>query len=236
MKTFGSSSLGERDGLLVAVVDAGEHHVLDEDEPALGGVEAHAGGEHVGERVAVVDGHELRAQRRVGGVQREREADRHVGLREAVDAGDPADRRDRGAAVRDADVGQPPAGGEHVVEVHHRLAHAHEDGVVDGLDAAEVQRLVEDLRRRQVAAELHRARRAERAGQRAARLRGQAQRAAAVAIAHQTGLDRAPVGGVEERLDGAVAGVRLVDDRQRRVRHRAASRARSAAGRSVIAS
>ena len=34
---------------------------------------------------------------------------------------------------------------EHGVEVHHRLAHAHEDDVVDRLDAAEVERLVEDL-------------------------------------------------------------------------------------------
>ena len=63
-----------------------------------------------------------------------------------------------GAAVADAHVGQPLAGAEHVVEVHQRLAHAHEDEVVDVLDAAEVQHLVEDLRRRQVAAELHRAR------------------------------------------------------------------------------
>ena len=50
-------------------------------------------------------------------------------------------------------VGQPLAGAEHGVEVHHRLAHAHEHAVVDGLDAAEVQRLVEDLRGGQVAAE-----------------------------------------------------------------------------------
>ena len=31
LNIFGSSTRGERDGLLVAVVDAGEHHVLDED-------------------------------------------------------------------------------------------------------------------------------------------------------------------------------------------------------------
>ena len=73
------------------------------------------------------------------------------------------------------------------------------------LDAAEVQRLVEDLGRRQVAAELHRAGRAERAGQRAARLRGQAQRAAPVAVAHQHRLDRPAVVRVEQRLDRAVA-------------------------------
>ena len=89
---------------------------------------------------------------------------------------------------------------EHAVEVHHRLAHAHEHEVVDRLDAAEVQHLVEDLRGGQVAAELHRPGGAERAGQRAARLRGDADRAAAVAVAHQHRLDRPPVVGVEQRL------------------------------------
>ena len=52
--------------------------------------------------------------------------------RQALDARDPADGRDRRAAVGDPEVGQALAGGEHVVEVHHRLAHAHEDAVVDG--------------------------------------------------------------------------------------------------------
>ena len=58
--------------------------------------------------------------------------------------------------MRDAEVRQAPRGLEHRVEVQHRLAHAHEDEVVDRLDAAEVERLVEDLARGQVAAELHR--------------------------------------------------------------------------------
>ncbi len=48
------------------------------------------------------------------------------------------------------------------------------------------------------------------AGQRAARLRGEAQRAPAVAVGHQNGLDRPAVGGPEQRLDRTVAGVRLV--------------------------
>ena len=38
-----------------------------------------------------------------------------------------------------------------LVEVQHRLAHAHEDGVVDRLDAPEVKCLVEDLPGREVA-------------------------------------------------------------------------------------
>jgi len=49
--------------------------------------------------------------------------------------------------VRDPDVREALAGGEHVVEVHERLTHAHEDGVVHRLAAAEVERLVEDLGR-----------------------------------------------------------------------------------------
>ena len=102
------------------------------------------------------------------------------------------------------------------------------------LDAAEVQHLVEDLGRGQVAAELHRAGGAERARQRAAGLRGDADRAAPVAVAHQHGLDGAAVVGVEERLDGAVGGVRLADERQRgeRDRRRPAARAARPAGRS----
>ena len=62
------------------------------------------------------------------------------------------------------------------------------------LDAAEVQDLVEDLRGGQVAAEPHRAGGAERAGERAAGLRGDADGAPPVAVAHQHGLDRAAVG------------------------------------------
>ena len=103
--------------------------------------------------------------------------------------------------------------------------------------AAEVQRLVEDLVGAEVAAELHLPGGAEGAGQRAARLRGDADRAAAVAVAHQHRLDRPPVGGVEERLDGAVVGLRL-GLRAERVESgtAASSRSRSAAGRLVISS
>ena len=111
--------------------------------------------------------------------------------------------------------GSRRAASEHVVEVHQRLAHAHEHEVVDRLDAAEVQDLVEDLGRGQVAAELHLPGGAERARERAAGLRGDADRAAAVAVAHQDGLDGAAVVGVEERLDGAVGGVRLADELER---------------------
>ena len=76
----------------------------------------------------------------------------------------------------------------------------------------------------QVAPELHLAGGAERAGERAARLRGDAERAAAVAVAHQHRLERAAVGGAHQRLDRAVARVGLVLDGQRRERHRLGQR------------
>ena len=64
---------GQGDRLLAAIVDAAEHQVLDVDAPASRGAPPPAGFEHVGERIAVVDRHQLRAQRVVGGMQRERQ-------------------------------------------------------------------------------------------------------------------------------------------------------------------
>ena len=199
------------------------------------GVVALARGEDVLERIAVVDRHDLRAQRVLGGVQREREPDRHVGLRQPVDAGRPADGRDRRAAVGDADVRQPPRRREHVVEVHHRLAHPHEHEVVDRLDAAgsaapgrgspSAVRLRPNFIE-PVAQNVH--------------VSGQPDceetqiGAAPVAVAHQHGLDRPAVAGVEQRLDGAVGGVRLVDQptARRTAPRRRAGRAAPRAGRS----
>ena len=114
--------------------------------------------------------------------------------------------------MRDPEVGQAARGLDDVLEVQHRLAHAHEDAVVDGLDAAEVQRLVEDLGGGEVAPEAHRAGRAERAGERAAGLGGDADRAAPVAVAHQHRLDRVAVVGAEERLDRPVLRLGLCSE------------------------
>ena len=134
---------------------------------------------------------------------------RDLALGQPFDPGHPADRRDRGAAVGDAEVGQGRAGLEDGVDIHHRLPHPHEDDVVDRFDAAEVERLVEDLVGAEVAAELHLAGGAEGAGQRASRLGGEADRAAAVAVAHQHRLERPAVGGCEEGLHGPVVGFGL---------------------------
>src|SRR5439155_14293511 len=80
----------------------------------------------------------------------------------------------------------------------------HEDAMVDGLGAAEMERLVEDLRRRQISPKTHLARGAERAREGAAALRGDADRAPTVPEPHQYGLDGMPVPGSKQRLDRAV--------------------------------
>jgi len=79
-------------------------------------------------------------------------------------------RPGKGLAVGDAEIGQPLARSEHRIEVQQRLAHAHEDAVVDRLGPPEVKRLVHDLRCAEVAGEAHRAGCAERARQGTARL------------------------------------------------------------------
>jgi hypothetical protein len=206
---------GQRDRLLVAVVHAVEHQVLHEHLAPAALVPAQAAVEHLSERVPPVHRHQLGAQRLVGGVHRQRQPHGWALARHALDARKPPDRGDSRIRRRDADVGQPLAGGEHRVQVHERLAHAHEDGVVDRLPAAEVERLVHDLGGREVAPEAHPPGGAERAGQRTARLARQAERAAPVAVAHQHGLNRPTVAGLEQRLLRAVAGERLADRAQR---------------------
>ena len=90
---------------------------------------------------------------------------------------------------------------------------------VTALRAAEVERLVEDLGGGEVAAEAHPAGRAEGAGERAARLARQAERAAPVAVAHQHRLERARVVRAEQRLARAVRGHRLALELERGQRH-----------------
>jgi hypothetical protein len=92
--------------------------------------------------------------------------------------------------------------------------------MVHRLAPAEMECLVDDLGRRQIPAEAHRASRAERAGQRAAGLRREAQRATAVLVAHEDGLHRMALRRTEERLHGAVASFAFRDDLERRERHR----------------
>jgi hypothetical protein len=153
-------------------------------------------------------------------VQGKREADRLLDLvDEPAEARQPADRRHRRPPVRNAEVRQCARRLDHGVEVEHRLAHSHEHGVVGRLDSAEVERLVEDLGRRQVPPEPHLSGGAERAGQRAARLGREAERPAPVAVAHQHGLDGMALVRAEQRLDGPVPRLRLLRELEGRERH-----------------
>ena len=137
--------------------------------------------------------------------------------------------------MRDADVGQPRAGGEHVVEVHHRLAHAHEDEVVDRLDAAEVQRLVEDLRRRSGCGRSS-SRRSRRTCRSAGSPTARRRRASGGRRGSASARPRParPSAVWKSALTVPSRGVRLAHQRQRRERHlaRPAARAARPAGRS----
>ena len=75
----------------------------------------------------------------LGRVQAEGEPQRHVGLRQPADPWHPADGGDAGAPVGDADLRELLGRAEHGVEVHQRLAHAHEHEVIDGLGASKDQ-------------------------------------------------------------------------------------------------
>ena len=195
LEVVAAEQLRERARLLGRVVDAGEHHVLDEDAAPRRLRVAAALGDDVRERVAVVDRHDPRPQL----VGRRRAARARAGSARRPrrrSAAGPGSQPTVEIVVRRCVMprsGSRRARGEHLVEVQHRLAHAHEDGMVDRLEPPEVERLVEDLRRGQIAPERHRAGRAERARERAARLRREAERAAAVPVAHQHRLDRMPV-------------------------------------------
>ena len=196
------------------------------------------------------------------GVERESEADRLVDLvDEPCQAGQPADRRDRRAAWVMPTSGSRRAAAITLSKLMNGSpmpmktqfvsgdAPPPRDGWIVSRGFGALPWSISSRRRkwsawsrisdgRQIAAELHRARRAERARQRAAGLRRDADRAAAVAVAHQHRLDRMAVVGAEERLHGAVPRLLLVGDGEGREgtavgeRLRAAAPARSSSRRS----
>lgn len=87
---LGVEQTGQLDRLLVTVVDASQHHVLDESHTAASFVVAVAGSQQLSDRVAVVDGHDLAAQRVIWCVQRQGEADRSGLLSQSVNSRYPA--------------------------------------------------------------------------------------------------------------------------------------------------
>ena len=123
--------------------------------------------------------------------------------------------------------------------VHERLAHAHEHDVRRDerrVEQRELAHLSGDLERREVAREAHRAGRAERALQRAPRLRRDAERQA-VAVGDRDGLDRLAVGEPEEELLRAVARPLPRGEREpRQLEVRGEQRRGTPSGSSVISS
>ena len=203
--------VGEALGLLDAIVDLIQQQVLHVDAATRRGAIALERLHQLGNRIALVDGHQLGAQHVVGRVQRDRELHLHRLLDQCIDARQPPGRRDRDRARAKTEavgvVGEV-AEAEHVVEVLQRLAHAHHHDVADArialaCGAGRPQELLVDLALRERAAEAHRARRAKRALERAARLRREAHRVAILA-AHQHGLGGKAIARREPRLDGAV--------------------------------
>src|SRR5690606_9798957 len=205
-------------GVLGLVVDALEQGVFDGEHALLAqpGDIVTASAQHHGQRILLVDRHQLVAQLVVGRMQRQRQGDVDH-LAQAVDH-----RRHTRGGKRHLALGNTVAevvhheihGGDHVVEIEQRLTHAHHhhvgDGTVDlGRHAAERlvgdPHLADDLGGRQIAVESLLAGRAETAIQRTARLRGDAQRSAAV-LRDIHGFDTAARSDAHHPFAGAVAG------------------------------
>ena len=160
----------ERVGLMGMVVDPVNAGVLERHPPALARGVVAGGVDHVGDRVAPVERHELAAQRVVGCVQRDRERDRQRELLEAPHPGNDADGRHGEVAGRDPDVVvEARARVEHGIDVGERFAHAHEHDVGDALRRCvlRAQHLLDDLAGTEMAFEAGLAGRAERAAHRA---------------------------------------------------------------------
>jgi hypothetical protein len=218
-----ASEVGEAPDVDRSVVDPCDQRPL-ERHPAAGPLEpAAAGGHERLERVAPVHRHERVAQLVVGCVERHRQVHGEPGSAQPLDAGDDADGRDREVPGRDADVVvQPVEGRQDVVEVGHRLPHAHEHdvgqppgpGVLHG-----PHHLLDDLARGELSLEPGLAGGAEAARHGAARLGGDAHRRA-LGVVHEHRLDEGAVVQAPEPLHRvpAVGGrheLRLEGERQR---------------------
>ena len=205
----------QRVGLARGIVYVLEQAILDRDRPLRGGLITVGCGEDVLDTVALPGGKQPGACRVIGGVQRHGEIhiepaggqgvypcdDAHGGYGHLA-ISEPAHLVPGHALYRRADV----------LEVQHRLTHAHED---DGLKlAAEAPRLVpecqelrDDLAGRQVALKPSLGRGAEVAAHGAADLGGHtAGRPVGPVPRHEDGLDGPAVGEPEEELHRAILG------------------------------
>ncbi len=195
--------------VFIAVVDVGKHHVLESDEVPWCVLEiAATGGHEFPQRIFAVQRHETVTQVIIRCMQGYGKCDRH-GLTQAVDGGN-----DAGGRNRDASPGQSvavivehePQRRDEGVEVCQRLTHAHQHHVADDalafvrgtgcLDrpqgAIGMPELADDFGGRQVTVETLLAGRAERAVERTAHLRGNAQRST-IRLRYKNRFDRIAV-------------------------------------------
>ena len=149
----GAQRAGERRQLgrvAVPVVDAVDHGPLDGEAAAAGRHVVGTGSGQYVERIAAVDGHELVAQRVVGGVERDGEVHGQGLGGQAADAGHDAHRGEGEVAGREAHVAvQPFDRAPDPVVVGERLPHPHEHDVGDppGRAARMATDLLDDLAR-----------------------------------------------------------------------------------------
>ena len=198
------------------IVDAFHHRVLERDGLALlaFGI-ACACGHQFGDRIFLVEWHQLRAQLVGRRVQRYREGD--IGfLGQTIDHRHQSGGRQRDALVGEAEakiVAHDAHRTHHIVEIQQRLAHAHHHHVGElALAMRHVVQmfrcnphLADDLRSGQVAVEALRAGRAERASQAAADLRRDAQ-CAATLVGNEHRFDRVAAVHAEQPFVGAIGG------------------------------
>ena len=186
--------LHQEPGVVEQIVDALEHHIFEGDAPRIGGAGIIAARlQQFGNRIFPVQRHQFVAQFVAHRVQRDRQHDADF-FSGADDVGHHARGRKRDAAAGNADaliVGNDQQRIAHRIEIVQGLAHPHHHHIGDEAAAgrrfavgpvieaiARHHDLADDLARGEVAHQPLGAGVAERAIQRAADLRGNAQRAA----------------------------------------------------------
>ena len=200
------------DGVLGRLVDAIEQHVLESHPLADREREAAAGGQEILDGPALIHRHEALPHRVRRGVERDRQVDLQLFLGELLHPADQPHRRHGdppGGVAEGAGMDQEPERLNGGLVVGQRLAHAHEDEVGDARSRVEGpahrRQLADDLSRRQVANEAHGPGEAERAGEAASDLDGEAE-GEPVPVGHEDGVDPGAVGQAKDELLAAVPG------------------------------
>ncbi len=219
---------GEGFGLFERVVDVLDQDELEGEHAAVALGEEFDGGEKFFERPAFVDRHDLLADFVGGAVEADGEAELDVFLGEAFDGGNYAGGGDGDAAG--AEMERPFGvydfeGGEEVVVIGQRFAHAHDDDVVEGgnfgagargagvFEEADLEELGNDFAGGEIAFPSIESGGAEFAAERATDLGGDADGFAGLldadaflGDADNDGFDEGAVAELEEEFVGDVAG------------------------------